>query len=138
MEKGKALAPFFQFSNTQCCPFLRSLVSLGLAVWPVSIFFDRRHLRRLRTSGSQFSVTGMLGQVAASVRLLGFAVWDACCPVDAGEGACASERVLRDSWREAGERLERESCARMYHLLYLDSANAYFSHCIELQHNRKS
>ena len=52
--------------------------------------------------------------------LLGFAAWDAG-PVDAGEGACASERVLRESRgerleRDSGERLERE-LARMYHLL---------------------
>ena len=38
--------------------------------------------------------------------LLGFAAWDAR-PVDAGEGACASERVLRQSEREAGERFWR-------------------------------
>ena len=103
-------SPFFQFSNTQRCPFRRSLASLGLSAWLVSVFFDRRHSRRFWDVWVVVLRGWMLGQVAASIHWLVLR-FSQCCQVDTGERA--SERVLR----EAGERLERESlceCITLY------------------------
>ena len=103
MWKRGTRSPFFQFSNTQRCPFRRLLALLGSS--PSSLTAGNRVGSGRLGRGSPW-LDARTGRGKCS--LLGFAAFPELSSRHQG-AACASERVLREGRREAGESFWREA-----------------------------